>query len=541
VARGLPLLLLMMLSVTCSAQVYQWVDEEGQVHFSDRVPSGQAADKAAAAAQASARRSAPVAAVVVDNGPVLPGVSWDEIAHLRHLVRARQFEMLNKELADYRRKADADPVNEVLLWSAYQSFDLGVASMEDYFNDWVRLQAGVESSYLARASYQSGMAWRLLQESGRSPSEEVRKRIRNHFYAALTDLDAELRLNPQSSIAYALLIRMAASLGEKEQLRNYLEQASKDVPASFLVARMRLQFLTPGWGGSESRMMEYTRQVTARSAQNPLLAFLPGYVSLYLGNERLQRKDMKGALALYNQAIASGNNYEFYQARADLLLQMNRYTDAIKDYEQAARYNTGDAMLYLGEAKAFGGLGQYRNAAAELMRARKVDPSSLPAGEYSLQVTRSLVREGRDARKAGKLEESGDFLETALELNPKDADALYENALRLIDMQRFTEAQSQLETALDSRREDIRHYQLMETLLARRYQWDEVVSAWSLYIERHPEEAAGYEARAQANFNQKSFNAALSDAEKAVSLGSKGARSLVNKYKGYAEPAENAE
>lgn len=521
-------LLPLMLAVPASAQVYQWVDEQGRTHFSDRVPAGKTGQPTTEQ-QASHRLQSQVLAP--RSGVALSGLSWDEMAYLRQLVRARQFDVLNGRLAEFQRQADGDLNAEPLLWGAYQAFDLGLPSAEEYFNDWVRLHPGVEGSYLARASYQSGYAWRLLQEHGPKASEDERKRINGYFYAALTDLDAALRINPASSVAYALLVRMGAALNEREQLKSYLQGAERDVPGSFVVARTRLEFLSPAWGGSERAMADYARQVAARSRNNPLLAFMPGYVEMFMGDLLVKQGNRAGALERYNRAVATaGDNHEFYQHRADLLLAMGEYEEAIRDYSAAARYNTADANLYVGEARAFAAMGQYRNAASELQRARKIEPSSLPLAEFSQQVVRSLVKEGQKARKTGDAKEAATFLEAAIGLSPRDGDALYEYAQCLGDLQRFSEAQQQLEAAFDGRSDELKHYRLMEQLLSRRYQWDEIVSYWSMYIERHGEDAVGLEARARAYWGNHQKAEALADAEKAASMGNRAAAALVKEY-----------
>lgn len=524
--QGLPVLLLMLLPLTVSAQVYQWVDEQGRTHFSDKVPADKSA-RPTTEEQASVGLHAPVH----HDGVALRGLTWDEMAYLRQLLRARQFEVLNSRLDEYRRNADADAAAEPLLWGAYQAFDLGVASAEEYFNDWVRLHPGVEGSYLARASYQSGVAWQLLQEKGRSANADDRKRINGYFFAALGDLDAAIRINPSSAIAYALLVRMGGALNEREQLKSYLDGAERDVPMSFVVARMRLQMLSPAFGGSERTMADYAKRVAARSKQNPLLAFLPGYVDLYMGDLARQQRNNQAALERYNRAINSaGDNHEFFQHRAELLLEMREYEDAIRDFSSAARYNTADSSLYVGEAKAFAAMGQYRNAASELQRARKIDPSSLPLAEFSQQVVKALVKEGQQTRKAGDAKEAATFLEAAIGLSPKNGDAVYEYSQALSDLQRFSEAQQQLEAAFEGHTDELKHYRLMEQLLLRRYQWDEVVGYWSMYIDRHGEDAASLEARARAYYGNHQYEKALDDAEKAAALGNKSAKALVKEY-----------
>lgn len=530
------LLAIGLIASAASAQVYQWVDENGRVHFSDNIPA-RTPTETRQRPQNDPAPAAPTAAARLSS-EALPGMRWDDIAHLRHLVRARQFELLNEELDRYRHRASASYADEIMLWYAYQAFDVGVASLEDYYNDWVRLHSSNQASLLARASYRSGMAWTMVETANGKVSDEDEKRINGLLYSALTDLDAVLRINPESTVAYTLLVRMAGIMRDGEAMKLYLDHARQAVPDSFLVPRMRLLFLTPSRGGSVAAMERYAAEVASSNSGNPFLVQIRGYVNLYLGDEKRKRGDSGGALAEYSKAVAIADNHEFYQRRGDLLLTLGRYTSALDDYSHASRYNTADAMLFLGEAKAFGGLRQYRNAAAELLKARKIDPTNLAVAEYSLTVVKALVAESSSARQQGLLEDARDYVETALEVDRKHGDALYEYALVLMALQQFTEAQRQLEIAVDARADQFKHYQLMEELLARRYQWDEVIIAWTTYIERYGESPAALEARAQAYNNNRQYIEALADAEAAASLGSQSARTLAREYRGPAEEQE---
>lgn len=471
------------------AGIHRWVDDSGRVHFSDKAPS-------ASPGESDVQRSSGKAASSVVSGTVFPGLNGDEYLRIRKLLRARQFEILNQQLRELTRQVTRDISQEPRLVASYEAFDLGYEEMDHYFNDWVRTFPNIEYSYLARASFYSGLGWKFRERAAKTRDPVDTQRSNKYFYNALTDIDTAIGRNRQSGVAYGLLMGVAAATQERSQLKQHLDAGLEAIPGSLFVRTSYLQFLTPQWGGSSRAMDQFAMEAKRYESMNRLLVFMPSYSSAMQGDYFMARQQYKKAHQLYSQALKAGHHYEFYQKRAKADLKLKRYRDALRDLEAATRYHSATIDAYLGQAEAYSGLGQYRNAAAELREAKKLDRNSTRLMELQHVVVMSLVREAQGAKRTGNEVVAMDFLNTALDLDNSSAPARYERALIHYNEQRFTDA---LDDAVVAGKDASRleYFQLLDDLLSRRRFWDQLLGHWDYYLASHPKDRVALAARAR--------------------------------------------
>ena len=477
--------------VTAHAGVYRWVDDAGRVHFSDKAPAsrGDSGEPDNRSSTSAAPSSSPT-------GIIFPGLNGDEYLRLRKLLRARQFEILNQQFSELTRQVRRDISQEPRLVASYQAFDLGYEDMDHYFNDWVRTYPNIEYSYLARAAFYSGLGWKFRAVSQQSRDPVDQQRSNQFFYNALTDIDAAIGKNRQSGVAYGLLLGVAAATQERNQLRQHLDAGLQAVPGSLFIRTSYLTFLTPEWGGSSRAMDQFAKQAQQYEHLNRLLVFMPAYSSAMQGDHYMQRRQYRQAHQLYSRALKAGHHYQFYQKRAKADLKLRRYRDALKDLNAVTRYNSATIDAYLGQAEAYAGLGQYRNAAAELREAKKLDRNSQQLLELQQVIVMALVRESQGAKRVGQENAAMDFLNTALELDDSSAPARYERALLHYKEQRFTDA---LDDAVVAGKDasQVEYFQLLDDLLSRRRFWDQLLGHWDFYLASHPKDRVALAARAR--------------------------------------------
>lgn len=476
------------LITTANAGVYRWVDDSGRVHFSDKAPASRSGEPEPQSRATPSRHAL--------SGPVFPGLNGDEYLRLRKLLRARQFEILNQVLSEMTHQVNQDISQEPRLVASYQAFDLGYEEMAHYFNDWVRTFPSVEYSYLARASFYSGLGWQARDAAKRSRDPVDTQKSQSFFYNALTDIDAAIGKNQQSGVAYGLLVGVAAATQERSQLRQHVQAGLKAVPGSLFIRTSYLQYLTPQWGGSARAMDRFAAEAKRSEHLNRLLVFLPAYSKAKQGDDKMHKRQYRQAHRLYSEALKSGHHYAFYQKRAKADLKLKRYRDALKDLEAATRYHSATIEAYLGRAEAYQGLGQYRNAAAELRDAKKLDRDNQALLNLQQTVVLALVREAQGAKRTGNVQVAMNFLNTALELNEKSAPARYERALVHYKEQRYTDALGDAEVAgKDTSR--LEYFQLLDDLLSRRRFWDQLLTHWDRYLADHPGHRRALAARAR--------------------------------------------
>ena len=72
----LSVLLLLLLPISATAQIYKWTDENGQTHFGDRSPESRAADEVTAKINSLTTVSFGNAGAVTIDGVVMYSTSW---------------------------------------------------------------------------------------------------------------------------------------------------------------------------------------------------------------------------------------------------------------------------------------------------------------------------------------------------------------------------------------------------------------------------------------------------------------------------------
>lgn len=492
------LVVLLFFGVTSLAQagVHRWVDDSGRVHFSDKAPASRSDDAGSHTRKPSDSR-AQADRNQVDSRPVFPGLNGDEYLRLRKLLRARQFEILNKVLGELTHQVGRDISQEPRLAASYQAFDLGYEEMAHYFNDWVRTYPNMEYAYLARASFWTGLGWSAYAQAKQSRDPLETQQSKKYFYNALNDIDAAIGKNRQSGIAYGFLMDVAAATQERSQLRQHLDTALKMVPESLFIRTSYMRFLSPEWGGSAAAMNRFAQQAKSFEHLNRLLVFMPAYAKAFQADEKMRRYEFKQAHRLYTDALTYGHHYEFYGKRARADLKLKRYRDVLSDLSMATRFHSATIEAYLGQAEAYSGLGQYRNAAAELKEAKKLDRNNTRLLALRTTVIAALVKEAQGAVRTGSISRAMDFLDTALDLDARSALARYERGHIHYREQRYTDALDDATVAAQSDVSRIEYFQLLDDLLSRRRFWNELLAHWDRYLSENPNDRTALRARAR--------------------------------------------
>lgn len=158
--------------------------------------------------------------------------------------------------------------------------------------------------------------------------------------------------------------------------------------------------------------------------REPALHNLRG-IALSRGGHKAEALSAFGeALALEPAFAEAANNL------ASTLVDLQRFSDALKYYRELVNRGQADAQVYFNLARALRGAGQLENAAEALRRALKMKPL-YPDAHNSL---------GNILNELGRHGEAVECYESALELDPKHRLALANLAHSLSGMQRFVPA-----------------------------------------------------------------------------------------------------
>jgi len=105
-----------------------------------------------------------------------------------------------------------------------------------------------------------------------------------------------------------------------------------------------------------------------------------------LGIAAFEASDWRKALQHFDRAIALNDSDALpFQLRGATLLELRRYHDALKDFEQSILLAPFSELGYLGKARAFAGLKDYRWAVVQLTNAIDLIPEDADASDYYLE------------------------------------------------------------------------------------------------------------------------------------------------------------
>jgi tetratricopeptide (TPR) repeat protein len=191
-------------------------------------------------------------------------------------------------------------------------------------------------------------------------------------------------------IAAAILISMAAIISgqalaqstdaEKQRLYQSLDQLLNDDER---VALRKLQALSGKVGGTKSfkATIEAAAAVNRSSPGSKVLAAIdaiieaeePGLDAYSRGIKYFSDKQYDLAIQEFDNAIGRGNKNSYF-VRGQVWLQKQNYDQAIADFTEAVKTESGNYFLYMYRAAAYAHKGEGENAIADYRRAFALDP-----------------------------------------------------------------------------------------------------------------------------------------------------------------------
>lgn len=153
-----------------------------------------------------------------------------------------------------------------------------------------------------------------------------------------------------------------------------------------------------------------------------------------------QMERFEDALADFNQALEQQPHFpQAYAARAAVYLSLDRPASAIEDLNQAVQLGLNqDPGVYLNRGQAYFRLDMYDLAERDFQRALELDPES-PAVHFNL---------GTLYLQLGEEEQALEHFNRTLELDPAFAAAYFNRAMALVHLGRTQEAIQDLEQFL---------------------------------------------------------------------------------------------
>ena len=189
---------------------------------------------------------------------------------------------------------------------------------------------------------------------------------KRHFFANCSCHFIQMPHDRPLEVATALY--REGKLQEAAQVcQELLSSKPSDAKALTLLGAVALQIRPP----------EQALALLSRAAE---LDASDAFTHSLLGNVRLKRGDLAGALHSYDQALSLAPRYvDAYYNRGCALLDCGRFEDAIGDFDRAVELNPGFAPAYLNKGVALAGAGQVEAAIPWISQAIAKDPGDAHA------------------------------------------------------------------------------------------------------------------------------------------------------------------
>ncbi len=549
------------------AKMYQWVDDKGRTHFSDkpptallekppvtntpaRVPKKSTSHRSGKNANQYSERfrqkpSSNLASKSVNRSAGNSTNSPLVIQKVRTLLQQKNYQELNDLLKLAQITAVKDVSTEENLIDLYQSFGLTTKAFGQSLNEWVNAYPASYQPFLARAYYYQTMGWDVRGTKwGSETSDEQKTTMDSYFSKARADIEKALNRNSASLMAYILLIQDTYATSDFKALDSAYEKGLKISPASYELRRRYIRRLRPRWGGSLEKMIAVVVESEALIAKNSELLNLASWIleevaeSQYNnGNYTLARETLaEGLSKIKTASVQNGfanvktDHYIFYkQGRAEM--QLDNYQAALNFFDLAIEGNQNRADYYYERSKAQESLKNYAKSTSDLMIALGINPSTKKYQTFKKRLIHNLNVESYNAKHNVKLTQALRFVNLAIQLDPNNIKSLRRRSYVYIAKRQIRQAKQDMDKAIELDPTDYDSYKGMDDVLLQQRRFKDIAAYWGKYIALKPDDSRAFFERAGTHYHMKRIDLAVKDARQAVKLGHPNAAEELRYYK----------
>ncbi len=516
--RTLLFTLCLITPITTPAEIYRWVDENGNPHFSDR-PHPQKHIPIPSQHPLPSQRDIDKPSNIVT-------------LQIRQLLLSKQFDTLSKQLHRYQLDFEQDVEKEDQLIHAYQAFQWKAPELESLLNLWIKQQPGNYQGYLARASYYYLRGWEARgHKFARKTSEQQFTQMREYFAKAKKDIETTHLLDNRALSGYLYLINIGKAESDDQLVDDTLKQALSQFPQSYHIRVSYLISLTPRWGGSYDAMQEFVIHSQQHSNENTRFKLLSGVALLDAANTLSLDEQYQAADKLLNAAVTLGNNAEFLLQRGKNYYRLDQYSQAVDDLNRAVQLNPDDVDIYYWRSKVFAQQQQYSKAVSDAKMAIKLNAYHERYQSHMTWLGDTLTYEGYQQTKSRNYAKAVNLFNQGIRLDPQKADNYYYRAKAQIDSGRFAGVETDLKKAIKLAPDEFTYYLLMDYVLAKKKRWDEIISYWDRYIARNPDHGRAYVERGGTYYHKGDIHSAVKNAKIAADLGNIEGKEAYEKFK----------
>ena len=141
-------------------------------------------------------------------------------AELIQELRDRKFQQLDTQLNSYQKAFEENVLEEGNLAIAFDTFSFTDPALTPIMEEWIKNEPSSYPAHLARAEHLLALGWQARGDRYTDKtSEQQFNEMQNLFGEGVKEAIAAIKLNPKSSIGYALIIDAAKGAGSGDGLR----------------------------------------------------------------------------------------------------------------------------------------------------------------------------------------------------------------------------------------------------------------------------------------------------------------------------------
>lgn len=455
-----------------------------------------------------------------------------------YLFQNKIFISLNTKLLGYQTAFEQDIQEENNVYEAFETFSSDVPVYEAIFNGWVQQYANTYPPYVARAKYYCQRGWAARGYNwANETTEEQFQEMRRYFSLALEDIKSALTLNPKLDVCYSMMISIAMTVSDDRLKKNSLAEALKNNPYGFHARDTYLYSLTPRWGGSYKEMEEFCEEAEKYSSYNPELKSLRSRIFSDKARVFRLENNYDDAVQYFTRALEYRTIAEYYAERGDCYYALDKYKDALNDYDNALDLKPNNPKYMRSKSSALYHLHRLSDAQDLIEKAAQIDPNDKWVKKEKDFFESNGVKaynhskQGRDLSRANRYQEAISEFTEAIRLNGDEPYNYLARGSCYLQLTRYDEALKDYNEVLVRKRDDLKAYDAIGWIQYHMGKYDEAISTFDTIIKLDPNNAEAYYNRA-LNFLAKGWKSeALSDARRACSMGYQKACFLVDRQK----------
>lgn len=462
-------------------------------------------------------------------GATLPELEQPEVTRreLVEMLKARDFDTLTRIIENRNQRALLDPNEEWELARVIRAFDISDESLTDIFEDWAQANVTAYAPLIASAQHRLALASLSRgADVAKNTTPEQFEGMNEQLVLLAEDLAAALRIEPNLSEAYRLLIEAARSGGSQTDCGLAAQQGLAVMPASYEIRRALAVCRLPRWGGTHTQVQAIASQADAFFVDNPRLAALHGIVEWDLG--RLSDADAK--LGHYATALNSGDEFLFYWSRARVHTDAERYEEALEDIDNGLKLSPDSPTLLVQRLYALTGLRRNDEVPDIIELVETIDPMNgdLPRfKEWALKVaTHDAFQMQKDALSNASVERITEGMKIS---GGGNAETYYWRGRAYLKGGDHENALADFETAVRLDPAHFESYRNIDYILALRRDWPGIISRWDQYLAIRPDDGKAVFERAGAYLHGGNNDQAMKDAKRACELGVQAACSVARR------------